>query len=686
VSRTGGTDGVVTGDGPEDAAMSEGTTGSAGGTGAPAAERPDGGRGLAADGPEAVPAPTGDRARADGDDADRAPDGSDADGGGPGGDDRRRTVLAVAGLTAVLAVPIVVAVIAVRTPPWYPLVDLAQIEMRVRDVGTSHPPMTGLGGRIFGLKTQGSHPGPFSFYLLAPVYRLLGSSPWALQVSAATLNVAAVAGTVWASHRRWGLRGALLVAAGLAVLMRMYGTVVLLYPWNPYMPVLFWMLFLVCVWGVLCRDLVLLPIAVAAGCLCAQTHIPYLGLVGGMGLLVVGALAWQWRQARGDAAGRRRVVRWAAASLALGVVLWAPVFIEQVGGDPGNISVLVDSFRHPTDQPVGASAAWTLLTEHLNPLRLLEAERDSPSPQAPGVALLVVWAASAVVAARVRDRTLLALQVVVAAALLLGFVTISRIFGATWFYLTLWAFGTATLVLVAVLATAAVALRSALAGRDDADRVTRLERVPLALLGLGVLVPAGLLTRTAPDTADVDADESDQLAAVIGPTLDAIDEGVIAGGEDGTFIMTWADPVNLGGQGLGLMLELERQGYDARAPRHMEISVRDHRIVAPEAADAEIHVAVGLDNIDRARSHPGAVEIATHDPRTPEQIEVYGAMRDEVIDGLVAAGLDHLVPQVDRNIFGLAAHDELPESAVRPLYIMGNMPQPLGVFTWDPTS
>ena len=29
---------------------------------------------------------------------------------------------------------------------------------------------------------------------------------------------------------------------------------------------------------------------------------------------------------------------------------------------------------------------------------------------------------------------------------------------------------------------------------------------------------------------------------------------------------------------------------------------------------------------------------------------------------------------------------ELPESAVRPLYIMGNMPQPLGVFTWDPTS
>lgn len=605
-------------------------------------------------------------------------------------DSRRRTALTVGGLTAVLAVPIVIAVIAVRSPPWYPLVDLAQIEMRVRDVGTSHPPMTGLGGRIFGLNTQGSHPGPVSFYLLAPVYRLLGSTPWALQVSAAVLNVAALGGTVWASHRRWGLRGALLVAAGLAVVMRMYGTVVLLYPWNPYMPVLFWILFLVCVWGVLCGDLVLLPLAVAAGCVCAQTHVPYLGLVGGVGLVVIGGLVWQYRRARGDAAARRRVVRWTLAALGLGVLLWAPVFVEQVGGDPGNISVLVDSFTDPTDQPVGASTAWTLLTEHLNPVRLLDADRSTVPPQGPGIVLMAVWAASAVVAARLRDRTLVTLQVVVAVALLLGFITISRIFGTTWFYLTLWAFGTATLALVAVVATAAVALGRVLADRPDrfgrVGGVARFERAPLALLGVAVLVPTALLARAAPDTADVDADESDQLGAVIDPTVDAIEDGVIAGGPDGTFLMTWADPVNLGGQGLGLMLELERQGYDARAPRSQEVSVRDHRVVPASDADAEIHLAVGVTNIELARSRPGSVEVAYHDPRTPEQVERYAAMREQVIDSLIAVGLDHLSPEVDVNIFALAARPELPESAVRPLYIMGNLPQPIGVFTWGPAT
>jgi hypothetical protein len=547
--------------------------------------------------------------------------------------------------------------------------------------------MTGLGGRIFGLNTQGSHPGPLSFYLLAPVYRLLGSTPWALQVSAAVLNVAALGGTVWASHRRWGLRGALLVAAGLAVVMRMYGTVVLLYPWNPYMPVLFWMLFLVCVWGVLCGDLVLLPLAVAAGCVCTQTHVPYLGLVGGVGLVVIGGLVWQYLQARGDAAARRRVVWWTLAALGLGVLLWVPVFVEQVGGDPGNISVLIDSFTDPTDQPVGASTAWTLLTEHLNPARLLEADRTVEPSQGPGVVLLAVWAASAVVAARLRDRTLVALQVVVAVALLLGFITISRIFGATWFYLTLWAFGTATLALVAVVATAAVALGRVLADRPGRfGPIARLERAPLALLGVAVLVPTALLARAAPDTADVDADESDQLGAVVDPTVEAIEEGVVAGGPDGTFLMTWADPVNLGGQGLGLMLELERQGYDARAPRSHELSVRDHRIVRAADADAEIHLAVGLANIELARSRPGSVEVAYHDPRTPEQVEGYAAMREQVIDGLIAAGMDHLVPEVDGNVFGLAAHPELPESVVEPLYIMGNLPQPIGVFTWEPES
>ena len=40
-----------------------------------------------------------------------------------------------------------------------PLLDLAQTELRVRDVGGSHTPLVGLAGRIQAYGQQGSHPG-----------------------------------------------------------------------------------------------------------------------------------------------------------------------------------------------------------------------------------------------------------------------------------------------------------------------------------------------------------------------------------------------------------------------------------------------------------------------------------------------------------------------------------------------
>jgi hypothetical protein len=588
----------------------------------------------------------------------------------------------VAGITGVLAVPLVVALVAVRTPPWYPLVDLAQIEMRVRDVGIAHPPAIGLGGRISGLNHQGSHPGPVSFFLLAPVYRLLGSSPWALQASAATLNVAVLATTVWAAQRRRGLAGGLLAAAGLALAMRTYGTVVLLYPWNPYLPVLFWALFLVCVWGVLCDDVVLVPVAVAAGCVCAQTHISYVGMVGALGAVMAVGLVLAWRRNRGDAAARRRLLRWSGAGLALGVVLWIPVFAQQLGGDPGNLAVIVDSIRHPSEPAVGLGSAWRLFAQHLDVTRLARGDRAAPGSVWVGLGLVAVWAVSAGVAVRMRDRTLVRLHVVTGAALVLGLVTISRILGSTWFYLTLWMFGTAVLVLAAVVATAGVAGGAAVARRRDGGLPLPAERLAWAVLGLAVVLPTLLLTRSAPDTADTDAAESSQLAELIPPTVAAIEDGTIPG-RDGILLMTWADPVNLGGQGLGLMLELERRGYDARAPEVFELSVREHRVADPAMADSEIHVATGQPAIDAALSRPGAVEIVRHDPRTEEQISAHQAMRQVLIDELTAAGLHDLVPEVDRNLFGLAADERVPAGLQTTFLALEQLPQPVAVVAWE---
>ena len=54
-------------------------------------------------------------------------------------------------------------------------------EFRVRDVGGRHTPLIGLPGRIGTFPDQGSHPGPISFWLVAPGYRLFGSSAWAME-------------------------------------------------------------------------------------------------------------------------------------------------------------------------------------------------------------------------------------------------------------------------------------------------------------------------------------------------------------------------------------------------------------------------------------------------------------------------------------------------------------------------
>ena len=49
-------------------------------------------------------------------------------------------------------------------------------------------PLIGLPGRIGTLAQQGSHPGPLSFYSLAPFYRLFGSSSWALEAATARVE------------------------------------------------------------------------------------------------------------------------------------------------------------------------------------------------------------------------------------------------------------------------------------------------------------------------------------------------------------------------------------------------------------------------------------------------------------------------------------------------------------------
>ena len=157
-------------------------------------------------------------------------------------------------LRATLAAPFLVALIVLAGHHWSPVLDLAMTEFRVRDVGGAHTPLIGLPGRIGHFPDQGSHPGPLSFYLLTPTYRLLGSTAYGLLAGTAVVNVAATWTALWAAARQGGRRLAVGVAAMLAVALAWFGASILTQPWNPYLPLASFAVVLLAGWAVLDGD------------------------------------------------------------------------------------------------------------------------------------------------------------------------------------------------------------------------------------------------------------------------------------------------------------------------------------------------------------------------------------------------------------------------------------------------
>jgi hypothetical protein len=628
------------------------------------------------------------------------------DEAGQGGDGRtgrswRRpgTLLVVAALTAVVALPLAIALGALRSPRWFPLLDLAMTELRVRDVGTSHTPLIGLVGRLSSNGNQGSHPGPISFWALAPVYRLLGGSAWSLFVGVVVLNTTAIALTLWVAVRRGGAALALGFAAVIAVLVHLYGTQVLTEPWNPYLPVMWWPLTLVALWAVLCDDLAMLPVAVFAASFCMQTHISYLGLVGGFAALGLVVLAVRGYRLRGDRPALRRLVRWSGLALALGVVLWLPPLIDQVTGDPGNASIVIDHFRHPDQDPIGNARGIELFGVHLNVWRLLAGDHATSGSIVPGLALVGAWLASAVVAWRLprpaepstpagrttpagppapgvdQGRSLLRLHAVVALALVLGLVSATRILGFVWFYLTLWAWSITMLVLVAIGWTVVAAL----AGTRPAPRAL-VARLGTGLLAVVLVAWTAMFSLDAVDAEPTQANYSAMTAEFTEAVTAAIDDGAVeGGGPDGRYLITWTDGVNLGSTGYGLLNELERQGYDIGVIASHGPGARSHRVMPTAEATAEVHISLGPD-IPVWQAKPDAEQVVYVDLRSDAQIAEYERARIEAVDHLERLGRDELVPLVDKAPFQLYFDETLPQETRDVVQIIADIGQPAAVF------
>ena len=144
-----------------------------------------------------------------------------------------------------LALAPVFAVLITRVGrPYLPVSDPANIDLFVRDVFSAHPLLVGAYSRGF------SHPGPSRFWAIAPFSALAGGAAWATLVGAALLQGVAIAGVGWLAFRRGGTALMLLMLATLALVYSGFGQGgQFVVPWNPYVPVPFFLYFLLATWA-----------------------------------------------------------------------------------------------------------------------------------------------------------------------------------------------------------------------------------------------------------------------------------------------------------------------------------------------------------------------------------------------------------------------------------------------------
>jgi hypothetical protein len=386
--------------------------------------------------------------------------------------------------------------------------------------------------------------------------------------------------------------------------------------------------------------------------------------------------------------------------------MWVGPLVDQWRRDPGNIGRLIDHFTSPSEDTLGLVGGAELLLRHLDVVHafgglltgtgsFLDASLDPAGPIWPGVVVFGAWLVALVASIRLdrrrregddtHDRGALAvgsartgLHLVVATTLALSMFSMMRIFGLIWFYLTLWAWVTTTLLLVATVWTAAAWARE----RSLLPRFER--RVVLAGIGAIALVVTAFTSVAALDTDHPEERLGDTLGVLVAPTAAALADGVgAATGPDGRYVVRWEDVAHFGSQGYGMVSELERNGFDAGVYETWRVPVTQHRVIAAQDATAEVILVTGS-FVEQLRDDPRVVEVASVDLRTPAQLDEYDTLRSELIALIEAEGLDDLLPLVDSNLFGVRVDLRLDDAGRELANRMLHLGQETAVFIGAP--
>jgi hypothetical protein len=538
-----------------------------------------------------------------------------------------------------------------------PHFDLAMMEMRVRDVGTPYTPLLGLPGRLGRYPEVGSHPGPLAFYLLAPLYWVLGGSYWALRTATLALHAGAILGALLLARRRAGAAGVIAVGIVLAIIEVAFGLLVLSEAWNPNLPVLWFFTFLLAVWSVIDGDVKLLPLVAAIASLCAQTHIPYLGVCGLLSAVAFAVVLGRWIWAVREKLPSRVFARSCVFALATACVLWIPPVLDQIVSKRGNFTILFEHFTLPPEPMVEMRRAVPVLLEHLDIGFLLNVAYRLPGivavpmaaapTAARGAEFLGVWLLCAVVAFRMSNRSLKTLYATAAAALVVGFIAISRITGVPWIYVVFFAWSVGGLMLASVLLTLGLRLVSAHAAHA---RGLTTVATAAALIFIGVFVTR--LTGTVAKAGSGSPAAAQQIAALGRDAAAAIQRRAGETAASDRYYVTWDDAFWTGAVGLGLMLELERRGLQVFVNEPYAFMTGEHRAVDRSLATARIHYA-NAGWIQDTAAINGAVQLAYSDVRSAEQRREYKKIQRRLLEQLRKVGRLDLEPKLDRHVMSV---------------------------------
>jgi hypothetical protein len=489
-------------------------------------------------------------------------------------------------------------------------------------------PLVGAAGRIIADDgTQGNHPGPLMFWATWPLYRLLGGSSWAFEAATALVNGAGLAASVALMARRVGRGTTLWYGAVTLVLVGGYGLDVLSQPWNPWVALVPFTILVLATWSVLDGARWPLVLGVAAASYALQGHVGYAPLV--PPLVLVGAVALVVRERPRDRADLGPALRRLAplpVALVVGLALWSGPIVDLVRHDPSNVDILLEHFGDPDEEVIGVRNGVEAVLQASNPVgSWVAASTGVDGSILPGLALVLVWAAVAVaVAVRRLDASLTRLNAVIALALVVGTVAVSRVFGALFLYTFRW--------IVALVALEVFTLGWGLVVLARARRrSTAPVAVPtgLRLAAVGAVAVLSVATAVRVSSQEIPYENSWRTEAELSrQTVAAVDH-------DRTYLVRWDDPVYLGGLAFGLILGLEREGVTAGVDPSHSAAAEPHRVLCPGGYDGVLTVVSGLGLIETWRDRPEAREVAYADIRTPSGRDAGDRDREQL-----AAALD----------------------------------------------